>query len=120
MNIDLERVGEYLSDAGLWQKMFCQLDEQEIRGVGEAIVEASSPVADYVPPYIENGVLKIPFRAPLKYRYWQGGQSVKETLEELGASDEVKQKYIPKGYGERFVLGVKHVCDNQTREKADD
>ena len=107
MNTDLVRLGEFLGDAGLWDKCFRELNEMEIRDVCRVIVEASCPVADFVPPYIENGVLKIPFQAPLKYRYWQGGQSIKETLDELGAGDDIKRQYIPEGYGEGFVLGVK-------------
>lgn len=35
-------------------------------------------------PYIDNrGRLVIPFDCPPKFRYWAGGQSVKETLKEI-------------------------------------
>lgn len=35
-------------------------------------------------PYIDNrGRLVIPFDCPLKYRYWAGGQSVRDTLKEI-------------------------------------
>lgn len=35
-------------------------------------------------PYIDNrGRLIIPFDSPPKYRYWSGGQSVRDTLKEI-------------------------------------
>lgn len=35
-------------------------------------------------PYIDNrGRLVIPYDCPMKYRYWAGGQSVRETLKEI-------------------------------------
>ncbi|WYD81867.1 MAG: hypothetical protein V8K32_05660 [Candidatus Electrothrix gigas] len=39
-------------------------------------------------PFLDDqGRLRIPGDCDLKYRYWQGGQSVFATLLELGASD---------------------------------
>lgn len=53
-------------------------------------------------PYLkENGELIIPNNAPAKYRWWDGGQSVKETLEELEASEEVIERYISQMKGLR-------------------
>jgi hypothetical protein len=46
-------------------------------------------------PYLtENGELIISSDAPSKYKWWDSGQSVKETLEELEASEEVMDRYI--------------------------
>ena len=46
-------------------------------------------------PYIKkNGELVIPFDCDAKYKWWAGGQSVRETLTELNASPEVLCKYI--------------------------
>ncbi len=46
-------------------------------------------------PYLtENGELVISSDAPSKYKWWDGGQSVKETLDELGASEEVMHRHI--------------------------
>lgn len=51
-------------------------------------------------PYLtENGELIISSDAPSKYKWWDGGQSVKETLEELEASEEVMDRYISKMKG---------------------
>ncbi len=46
-------------------------------------------------PYLsENGELIISSGAPGKYKWWDGGQSVKETLEELEAPEEVMKIYL--------------------------
>jgi len=46
-------------------------------------------------PYLtENGELIISSNAPAKYKWWNGGQSIKETLEELEAPEEVVHRYI--------------------------
>lgn len=45
-------------------------------------------------PYISDyGSLIIPHNAPKRYHWWNGGQSVVNTLLELGASCEVLAKY---------------------------
>lgn len=43
-------------------------------------------------PYIENETLIIPFDSDKKYHWWNGGQSVIETLRELGRMD-LEEKY---------------------------
>ena len=46
-------------------------------------------------PFIDaTGVLVIPFDCPKKYHWWKGGQTVQETLAELGASEETMKKYM--------------------------
>lgn len=43
---------------------------------------------DQTKPYITDfGVLVIPFNSDKKYHYWNGGQSVCDTLKELGRCD---------------------------------
>ncbi len=45
-------------------------------------------------PYVTSfGVLVIPYNSDKKYHYWNGGQSVCNTLKELGASDEILKRY---------------------------
>ena len=57
-------------------------------------------------PFLDNqGKLRIPLDADDKYRYWSGGQSVFETLLELGASDREIEAHIgpistPESWGE--------------------
>jgi hypothetical protein len=53
-------------------------------------------------PYLtENGELIISSDAPSKYKWWDGGQSVKETLEELEASEDVMERYLSQMRGLR-------------------
>lgn len=45
-----------------------------------------------VRPYVtEFGVLVIPWNSDLKYHYWNGGQSVCETLKQLGRCDLIEK-----------------------------
>ncbi len=51
-------------------------------------------------PYLtETGELIIPSDTPVEYKWWVGGQSVKETLEELNAPEEVVHRYIDQKKG---------------------
>ncbi len=48
----------------------------------------------YPLPYVDhNGTLIIPFNSPPEYRWWNRCQSIKDTLRELGASDEILKRY---------------------------
>jgi len=44
-----------------------------------------------------HGRLVIPFDADPKYHWWAGGQSIRETLQELKAPPELVAKYVEKG-----------------------
>ncbi len=48
-------------------------------------------------PHIKNENLVIPFDSPQKYHWWNGGQSITETLNELNVSSEVRRKYTHPG-----------------------
>ena len=63
------------------------LGEEKAR---KLIAAGVARVAEAVPfnpdslPYLDNrGRLVIPFDCPPKYRYWAGGQSVRDTLKEI-------------------------------------
>ena len=45
-------------------------------------------------PFIQYRELVVPFDSDPKYHYWAGGQPISKTLEELGATEEVKRKYM--------------------------
>lgn len=52
-------------------------------GVARAVISEPRFNPDAL-PYIDNrGRLVIPFDCPPKYRYWAGGQSVRDTLKEI-------------------------------------
>jgi hypothetical protein len=64
------------------------LDEDKAnRLIAAGVAKAIDAVPLYNPnalPYIDNrGRLVIPFDCPPKYRYWAGGQSVRDTLKEI-------------------------------------
>jgi hypothetical protein len=45
-------------------------------------------------PYITDyGTLIIPHNSPSRFHWWNRGQSVCDTLKELGASDEIIKRY---------------------------
>src|SRR5574341_458379 len=44
-------------------------------------------------PYLDNGILKIPFNSPQKYHWWNRGQNITETLKEMRSGDEILRKY---------------------------
>ena len=57
-----------------------------------AAVELTEPPVPYLTP---DGDLRIPFDSDPRYHWWKkGGQTVRETLEELNAPIEVLRKYV--------------------------
>ena len=51
---------------------------------------------EQVEPYVtEYGILVIPWNSPRKYHYWNGGQSVCDTLKELGRCDLIEKYKSP-------------------------
>ena len=44
-------------------------------------------------PYLDNGILRIPFDSPQKFHWWGRGRDISDTLRELGASDEIMRRY---------------------------
>jgi hypothetical protein len=63
------------------------VDDKAVKLIDAGVARAVKCVPVFNPdslPYVDNrGRLVIPFDCPPKYRYWSGGQSVKETLKEL-------------------------------------
>lgn len=100
IDINLHAVGEYLSKNKLWGKAFGNFAEAEIRQLCGVILEATADDEGVAPPYIDaRGELIVPFKAPSHYRWWQGGQSITETLVELGAAAETIKQYSPERTG---------------------
>lgn len=96
INIDLKAVGEYLSKNKLWSKAFKDFEEHEIRQLCGIILESTADDEGVTPPYInDREELIIPFKSPRRYRWWQSGQSITETLVELGASEDMIRRYSP-------------------------
>ena len=50
-------------------------------------------------PYIDNhGLIIIPFASDPKYHYWNGGQSMADTLMELNASEDIWNNHTVRPY----------------------
>jgi hypothetical protein len=47
-----------------------------------------------IKPYISDGCLIVPPGCKKRYKYWEGGQSVAETLYELIATHLILDKYL--------------------------
>ncbi|MCP3942589.1 MAG: hypothetical protein GY710_14030 [Desulfobacteraceae bacterium] len=100
MEIDLTIIGSWLIENNLMNKPFQDLTEPEINALCEQVhFSTLNPV--YSPPYIdETGTLYIPQNAHPIHRYWEsGGQSIEKTLQAMGVSDEIMDRYVRKEAG---------------------
>ncbi len=92
--IAVEKLSKMLTDHKLWGTPFKDIKAADLQKIAEIFLENIDPGIGYSsPPSIIDGELRIPHNAPLKYRWWDGGQSIKETLDELGATQDVIDKY---------------------------
>lgn len=71
---------------GLGKGQIIKLSEQSAR----QLIEAGKIK---LLPYMDNGVLRIPFDSPQKYHWWNRGQCVVKTLEELKVDEEIIKRY---------------------------
>jgi hypothetical protein len=94
MNLDKTKIGYFLSRKKLWDVPLRKWNTDDLEHFAEAILEASEVNDGMTIPYIDDGRLIIPFTAPHKYRYWMGGQSLVETMIEIGASEEIASRYL--------------------------
>lgn len=101
MKLNLQKIADFLVSQGLMDKPFSSFELHEINSFFEVAFDSmKEPPDGWSPPYEDKkNELIIPFNAPLKYRWWSGGQTIMETLIEIGASDELKRKYTPVGEG---------------------
>jgi hypothetical protein len=95
---DLRIFADLISQAGLMNKPFSAMSREDVENVISAAYTAGAKLSVptvFETPAIIDGILHIPFNADPKYHHWKKcGQSVFETLRELGASDEVFQSYV--------------------------
>ncbi|HQK80237.1 MAG TPA: hypothetical protein PK621_11100, partial [Syntrophales bacterium] len=50
-------------------------------------------------PYIDkNGTIVIPFSIDQRYHFWNGGQDISVTLQEINTPEDIWKKYIKKPY----------------------
>jgi hypothetical protein len=101
---NLQELAAWLNKTGLMQKSFSDMNRAEINDFCEQVHLSTEVPPDYTPPYInDNGDLIIPCHVPGKYKWWKGGQSIKETLKEIGAPEEIKRRYLDQKIGGRKI-----------------
>jgi hypothetical protein len=95
---DLRVFADLVSKAGLMNKPFSAMSREDVENIITAAYSAGAKPTvptKFEPPRIIDGILRIPFNSDPKYHHWRScGQSVFQTLRELGASDEVFQSYV--------------------------
>lgn len=97
MNINLQEIGKYFSDNGLWNKRFSDFCKPEIINLCKIILENTHSGNGLIMPYVnDDDDIVIPFDCPHKYKFWAGEQSVLETMVELKVPFEVAKKYYYK------------------------
>jgi hypothetical protein len=62
-------------------------EDKALKLIAAGVAKPIGPESSFNPaslPYVDNrGRLVIPFDCPPRFRYWQGGQSLRDTLKEL-------------------------------------
>lgn len=106
--INLPGLADQLNQYGLINKSFMDMTKPEIELMISAVFSCpddSVPVKGWDNPRIENGALVIPSGSHTKYHWWTpGGQSIYETLIEIGAPWEVARKYSSSSMTEEAYL----------------
>jgi len=96
INLDYEMIESFLTKKGLLDKPLSEFGLGDMNGFIEVIFESLiEPFSGFSPPYeTKEHALVIPANAPLKYRWWQGGQSIFETIKEINGSDILRGHYV--------------------------
>jgi hypothetical protein len=108
MEFDLPALAAFLTKTGLMQKRFSEMNKLEIIHFCEQVHCATTENTGWLPPYLNSRQeLVIPAEAPPIFRYWNGGQPLKQTLIEMEVSNEIMERYCPAKTGgkTRFEKG---------------
>lgn len=97
--IDLKKVGDWFTKNNLWATPFNQFSEKQMKELVTVVLSSPGmavPSGGWVKPFLNQaGELIIPPEAHPKYRYWlPDGQSIFETLKEIGAPESVIARYV--------------------------
>ena len=99
---NLNKLADELTARDLGQKSFFDMDRDEITAVAEAVLNSFDdevPAGGWAKPFIDKGGdVVFPMDVHPTYRWWTSdGQSILDTLAELGATYEVARKYFNRG-----------------------
>ena len=96
--INLPDLADRLNQYGIMNKSFLSMTKTEIQLLISAVYSCPGddvPVNGWDKPRIEDGQLVLTFDVHPKYHWWTpDGQSIYETLIEIGAPWEVAKKYL--------------------------
>lgn len=95
MEYNLKDLAEWLNKNDLMHKPFSNFSKAEIEALCEAVHLATIPI-EYRVPYLEKGELIFPAPTHPRFEYWADGQTLFETLKEMGADPETVERYCPK------------------------
>lgn len=106
--INLPDLADQLNQYGLINKSFMDMTKPEIELMISAVFSCpddSVPVTGWDNPRVDNGNLVIPSGSHPKYHWWTAeGQSIYETLIEIGAPWEVARKHLSSNMTEEAYL----------------
>lgn len=97
--IDKKKIGAWFDKRNLWSKPFNAWTEEEFNELVTVIFNSpnhSIPSQGWAQPYINQaGELIIPMDSHPRYHWWtSNGQSILNTLKELGASQEIISRHV--------------------------
>lgn len=98
---DLVAIGAWLNKHSLMDKPFASFSKEEIENLCNAVHLATIPV-EYRVPYLEKGELVFPSPTHPRFAYWADGQTLFETLKEMGADPETVSRYCNRQHSEKL------------------
>ena len=96
MTTDLPGLADRLTDLGLMDKAFADMELEDVEAMIGAVVASIEANAM---PYLENGVLMVPGNAPEECKYWkrpwpESTSCLERVLKGLQADDETMRRYL--------------------------
>ncbi len=92
MDFDLKGLAAWITRNNLMNKPFFHFTKEEVLNLCEAVHLATIPV-EYRVPYLKKGELVFPTPTHPRFAYWADGQTLFETLKEMGADPETINRY---------------------------
>ena len=86
----LKKLSKYLTETNKWDTNFRKISKDEMLEICNIIIDST---IDEVIPYIKDECLIMPHNTHERFKWWAGGQSIKQTLEDLNATEDVKRRY---------------------------
>ena len=98
MEFDLVKIGQHLGKNDLMGRPFQSFSKADINEFCNVVFEAAKAPEDAhgIPHINDSGFLVFPHpNVHPRFKYWAGGQPLKQTLKELGADHDTIERYCP-------------------------